>query len=512
MTINLQTIIHSMFRSKYDRRNNGEFRPYFYRFIGVEDTENYDNLLKTIEVKCDEISDRKLIFDNGIPLNGEMELIEYIYNELSSMNIYNMANEDIIIFNDSQVNNIFLKAMDYVIPLSIKNENFFSDNVRNNFITKLIVWAYSYLREINFNDDINPKCIFYGSIERHEVYFLMILYLMNFDVIYINPLKEEYFEGIDTDKLSTEIKKMNILDVKSFSERTSMGRVIENNETLTKKLQRDVREELFTNTGMYVPWQFRGKYTKSVLLNGIDEDIFIYWNEPAKLREGFKTSTETVKVPCFFQKFDGEYLDKDKYYKLVKHCTDSTNTLFFNNGDISEDVEVTDDMFQLMFCQLSDGTFDIEEIKKLSIYKFSKYSIEVQDLLLNKFNELLLDKTLFVEPLDKNTTLKLLVLVISLNKNIVRLIDNFDFTSNIPKIVIYLNGEDEINDDMTRLLAYLHIAGIDIVIFNPSGLYNICKIIRKDRVNIIRLEEMNYKSKYKKLEPANNSIFSRLFK
>lgn len=512
MTINLQTIIHSMFRSKYDRRNNGEFRPYFYRFIGVEDTENYDNLLKTIEVKCDEISDRKLIFDNGIPLNGEMELIEYIYNELSSMNIYNMANEDIIIFNDSQVNNIFLKAMDYVIPLSIKNENFFSDNVRNNFITKLIVWAYSYLREINFNDDINPKCIFYGNIERHEVYFLMILYLMNFDVIYINPLKEEYFEGIDTDKLSTEIKKMNILDVKSFSERTSMGRVIENNETLTKKLQRDVREELFTNTGMYVPWQFRGKSTKSVLLNGIDEDIFIYWNEPAKLREGFKTSTETVKVPCFFQKFDGEYLDKDKYYKLVKHCTDSTNTLFFNNGDISEDVEVTDDMFQLMFCQLSDGTFDIEEIKKLPIYKFSKYSIEVQDLLLNKFNEVLLDKTLFVEPLDKNTILKLLVLVISLNKNIVRLIDNFDFTSNIPKIVIYLNGEDEINDDMTRLFAYLHIAGIDIVIFNPSGLYNICKIIRKDRVNIIRLEEMNYKSKYKKLEPANNSIFSRLFK
>ncbi|MGG7097813.1 YceG family protein [Clostridium sardiniense] len=512
MTINLQTIIHSMFRSKYDRRNNGEFRPYFYRFIGVEDTENYDNLLKTIEVKCDEISDRKLIFDNGIPLNGEMELIEYIYNELSSMNIYNMANEDIIIFNDSQVNNIFLKAMDYVIPLSIKNENFFSDNVRNNFITKLIVWAYSYLREINFNDDINPKCIFYGNIERHEVYFLMILYLMNFDVIYINPLKEEYFEGIDTDKLSTEIKKMNILDVKSFSERTSMGRVIENNETLTKKLQRDVREELFTNTGMYVPWQFRGKSTKSILLNGIDEDIFIYWNEPAKLREGFKTSTETVKVPCFFQKFDGEYLDKDKYYKLVKHCTDSTNTLFFNNGDISEEVEVTDDMFQLMFCQLSDGTFDIEEIKKLPIYKFSKYSIEVQDLLLNKFNEVLLDKTLFVEPLDKNTILKLLVLVISLNKNIVRLIDNFDFTSNIPKIVIYLNGEDEINDDMTRLLAYLHIIGIDIVIFNPSGLYNICKIIRKDRVNIIRLEEMNYKSKYKKLEPVNNSIFSRLFK
>lgn len=513
MNKDFNTIIHSMFRNKYDRRgNNAEFKPYFYRFIGVEDVNNYNNLLRTIETKAQEVSNKALIFDNEIPLSGEMELIQYIYNELNNMDIFNISREDITILNSIEVNNVFLKALEYVVKLAVSNENFFSDSVRNNFITKLIVWCYSYLREIEFNDDINPKCIYYGKIGRHEIYFLMILHLMSFDVIYINPLKEEYFEEIDKDKITTIIKGMSILEIETFKDRAKNGRVLEVNETLTKSIQRDVRDELFSNTGMYVPWQFRGGYTKSVLINGIVEDLNIYLNEPAKLRPGFKTSNTVVKVPCFFYKIDGEYIDSNKFYDLVNKCINSPNTLFFNSGNISLDAGVTDDMYQLMFCQLSDGTFDIEEIKKLPIYKFSKYSDEVQDLILNKFNETILEKDLFKIDFDKDKVLKLLVLIISMNESIVRLIDNFDFTSNVPKIVIYLNYEDSINESMTMLLGYLHLIGIDIIIFNPSGLCNIRKIIKEDRIVTTRLEQMNYESKYRKIELKGSSILKRIFK
>ena len=165
-----------------------------------------------------------------------------------------------------------------------------------------------------------------------------------------------------------------------------------------------------------------------------------------------------------------------------------------------------------MFCQLSDGSFDIEEIKKLELYRYSKYSNEVQDFILNKFNELIKRDDLYVDNLDNESILKLLVLVLSLSEDIIRLIDNFDFVGYVPKIVIYLNNEDEVSYNMTLLLGYLHNIGIDIIIFNPSGLFNITNIIKSDKINIDRLENINYKSTYKELMNTKINVFSKLFK
>lgn len=519
MNVELDEVVFKIFRNKYSRTNieNGNFKNVFYRFIGVENIATYNNILKDIEKRCNENKDVTLIFDNNLPLLGEMELIEYIYKEIGTMDVYNISKEEINILNDKEVNYNFLKALEYIVGLSINNENFFSESVRNNFITKLIVWGYSYLKNINFNKDINPKCFYYGDIERHNVYFLIILYLMGFDVLYINPLKEEFFNSIDTDNLSICIKYLSILNIESFYERASKGEDIEKAQTITKQIQKDIQNTLFSDINIFKPWQFRDGYTKAVLLDTILEDIFIYFNEPAKLRQGFKIEGNTVKVPCFFYKIDGEYRDILEYQRLVRYCTENTNTLFFNTGYISRDENFNDDMYKMMFLRLGDGTFDIEGIKKLPRYRFSKYNEETQDFILKKFNETILDKNLFVNSLTDEETLKLLSLVLSLNDLIVRHIDNFDFTSNVPKIVIYLDDENMIEDSMIMLLAYIHKIGLDIIIFNPSGLTNLNRIIRSDRFNYIRLDKMEYKSKYKKLALVKNikgrvGAISKLFK
>ena len=80
------------------------------------------------------------------------------------------------------------------------------------------------------------------------------------------------------------------------------GKIVDVVKTLTKQIQNEVHEELFVNTGIFKPWQFRSGFTKSVLLDTILEDIYIYYNEPAKLREGFEVNEKIVKVPCFFKK------------------------------------------------------------------------------------------------------------------------------------------------------------------------------------------------------------------
>ena len=507
------TIIYSMFRKKIERSDsNYYFEPCFYRVIGVEDSHNYNNILKTLNDRIEEYKDITLLFENSIPMLGEMELIQYIYNELNTMDITNMQAQDIVLFDDENINRIFLESLDYIIPLSIKNENFFNENIRNNFITKLIVWTYSFVKNINFNSDFNPKCIYYGQISRHEIYFLIMLHLMDFDVVYINPLKEEFFEEIDTDKLSELKMSMNIEPLETFKDRAAKGNTIDNVETITKQIERDITETLFADTGIYKPWQYRSGYTKRILLDTILEDIYIYWNEPAKLRTGFRVENNVVSVPCFFYKIDGQFINDFEFQRLVKFCTESKNTLFFNDGRISSMNEESDDMYSLMFCQLSDGTFDIEEVKKTSIYRFGKYSNEVQNLILNKFNEIIVKKDIFNINLDKEKILRFFALVLSMDEQIIRMIDNFDFTGNVPKLVVYLNNEDEICELMTMLLGYLNNIGIDIVIFNPSGLFNINNIIKNTIVKVMRLEQMNYTSNYGRLIKLKKSMISKILR
>ena len=507
------TIIYSMFRKKIERSDsNYYFEPCFYRVIGVEDSHNYNNILKTLNDRIEEYKDITLLFENSIPMLGEMELIQYIYNELNTMDITNMQAQDIVLFDDENINRIFLESLDYIIPLSIKNENFFNENIRNNFITKLIVWTYSFVKNINFNSDFNPKCFYYGQISRHEIYFLIMLHLMDFDVVYINPLKEEFFEEIDTDKLSELKMSMNIEPLETFKDRASKGNTIDNVETITKQIERDINETLFADTCIYKPWQYRSGYTKRILLDTILEDIYIYWNEPAKLRTGFRVENNVVSVPCFFYKIDGQFINDFEFQRLVKFCTESKNTLFFNDGRISSMNEESDDMYSLMFCQLSDGTFDIEEVKKTSIYRFGKYSNEVQNLILNKFNEIIVKKDIFNINLDKEKILRFFALVLSMDEQIIRIIDNFDFTGNVPKLVVYLNNEDEICELMTMLLGYLNNIGIDIVIFNPSGLFNINNIIKNTIVKVMRLEQMNYTSNYGRLIKLKKSMISKILR
>lgn len=115
-----------MFRKKIERSDsNYYFEPCFYRVIGVEDSHNYNNILKTLNDRIEEYKDITLLFENSIPMLGEMELIQYIYNELNTMDITNMQAQDIVLFDDENINRIFLESLDYIIPLSIKNENFF---------------------------------------------------------------------------------------------------------------------------------------------------------------------------------------------------------------------------------------------------------------------------------------------------------------------------------------------------------------------------------------------------
>lgn len=503
--------IYEIFKPKVERANDhNNFTPVFYRFIGVENQNKYNDIIKILNDKIKQNKDNTIFFEQTIPLSPEVELIQSIYNELNTMNINNIQNEDITIFDNKNINDTFLFALDYVIKLYSYNEKNTSKNIKYNFITKIIVWAYTFIKEIKFDKETNQRCIYYGEIQKHEVYFLILLYAMEFDIIYINPIKDSYFDEIDIENISTKYQYMGICQMETFIKKAENANSTEIVETMTRQIEKEVEKELFTSTGMYKPWQFRDGYTKCVLIDSIVEDIYIYFREVAKMREGFLVDDKLVYVPCFFYKIDGQFIDEDEYQRLVKYCMESELTLFFNNNNIINKNININDVYSLMFCQLNDMTFDIEEIKKLPIYKFSKYSEQTQNFILNKYNETI-TSDIFNEKMNKEDILRLLLNILSMDEKYIRLVDNFDFTSYVPKIVIYLNKEESLDDDTTRFIKYLHIMGMDVIIFNPSGLFNINNVINDTSVRIIRLDKINYNSEYKDLTKYKKSIFNKFF-
>jgi hypothetical protein len=234
------------------------------------------------------------------------------------------------------------------------------------------------------------------------------------------------------------------------------------------------------------------------------------WDEPSRIRQGFKVGNNKVYVPNYFQQIDGVYSDLEEYKELINICTKSKNTIVINNNS-SDWIHPNRDAqkFQLTFCQLNDGSFDIEKLKQLPFYNFKNFKIEIQNLILSKMNECILDKNLFASPFNKDEILDFIMLIFNLDLNIIRLIDSFDFPQSVPKFVIFLDGNNaNLEDDFLLLLAFLQKCAFDIVIFNPGGLFDARRIINEQMIDCIRLEETNYDLTLKSLNSNVKKKFS----
>lgn len=509
----LKQAIGVYYRKRYERENQYQTcEPYFYRFIGVDDARTYPDELKTLEELIQEQTSRTVFFEGEIPLQADFQLIESIKQELLTMNIGQLETQEITIFNDLSLNQIFLKALSQVVELAVRQESFFSEYTRNDFIAKLILWSHQHLTSLNFNGHYLPKAIYYGDIDRHAIYFLMLMYHMGMDVLYLNPLKETLFEQVDTPKWSQQQQAMGVLPIETFDNYARQGQTFTQLETTTKLIQQEFHDSFFGDTGLFKPWQYRSGTTRPVVLDTILEDVYVYWNEHARLRQGFRVNGSTVQVPCFFNKVDGVYPDRLKYKRLIECCCSAPQTMVVTNGMISSEVIVEQEMYQLMFCQLSDGTFDLDELKKLSFYRWNKYSEEVQQFLLQKFNELIRSDQYFPEKLSHENILRLGYLILTLDESIVRAVDNFDFPADVPKVVIFLEEESELSERQVQILAYLSLIGFDLTLFNPSGLFNLARYLQPTVAVTHRLETMDYELTYAQAMKVRSGLFSNFFK
>lgn len=514
------------------RENN-----YFCQLIGIANASSYNDTLALIHHKLSD-PHKGIIFDREIPKPNDRSLIDAILNELTRMRIGAFANEDINLTSSQTLNAKIRQALDPVIALAIQKERFANGTIRNNFIAKLMIWCNVYVDELDFSGKEPPKCLFYGSIKKHEFYFLMLLAHVGIDVLYFNPTGDALIDTLDENNLCQKvILGPTTQQILPLMEHVEKGVVVEKVTTFARKATNELEQTLYNDTGIYKPWQFSDGTTRPIIMDSVIEDTLTYWNEPARLRPGFKTSQKTVYTPIFFSKISGVYNDHNEYFSLVDKLKSANKCVFYETTQLTSvgygqtrNIQYHNmqgqgipqntaqynqqDLYSLAFCLNPDKTINRTTVKEHVLYKkLLTLRGEIQEFILAKLEEVFSpsNTAFFNFPITDKERLRLMAAIFTAEDSLLNLIDGYDFTADVPKVILYLNSRDTFNTDDAMLLGLLRTIGLDIVILSPNGANNIELVISDKFINQIKLEEFVYDLPLK--APAKKgSFFSKLFR
>lgn len=454
------------------------------------------------------------------------------------MRIGNYVNEDINLTASDSLNKKIKEALDEVIALAITKERFSNETILNNFIAKLMIWCNLYTDGLDFNNDELPKCLFYGPIKRHEVYFLMLLALIGMDVIYFNPTNDATLDDIDCNGMCQKI----ILGTTSpvlvpYTERIQKGVVIEKVTTYAKKATNELEQTLYNDTGIYKPWQFSDGTTRPIFMDSVIEDTLTYWDEPAKLRPGFKTNGKIVHTPTFFTKISGVYRDVNEYYELIERLKGAKKYAFYESPHLTAvgfgqsraiqyhnmPTQITtqnlsnfnqQDLYSLAFCLNPDQTIKRDAVMQHVLYKkMLTLRVDLQEFILSKLEETFSSSNLsfFNFPITDKERVRLMAATFTAEDRLLNLIEGYDFTADVPKVIMYVNSRDTFNQDDAMLLGLLRMMGLDVLLLSPNGANNIELVISDKFINQIKLDEFVYDLPLK-APVKKGSFFSKLFR
>ena len=514
------------------RKNNSErkdyfkdeFKAQFIRYIGI--FEDYESSIKTLKIQSIEEKNKWLFFENEIALDQDIDFFEEIRKKVEEIYGMNISNKfDIKIFGDTVVNEVFLSSLDYISEI-LDFEEDLKPFEKYETLATIICLSRQYLSRKKFDYVSNIKCIYFGKIDRISVYFLILLYRMMCDVIYICPSDkyEEVFEKYDYDMLSKVVKSDKLVDnIEKYNLQyiSKKGIELRKIKSTASYVQESVYDNLFKNKELYYTNQFIDYEVAPLLFEGVIPDFYNTFINDVRFREGFKVNeeTKTVFFSHFFTEVQGVQKDYEEYVKLVRHLLKAKNTIFFiqneydkvlldenikeskRNGEIFleknifmiNDEIITRRMFyfsELAFTVNKDETYNLEDIKKVSFYNLRNLKEKTVSYIFKVFNEVISTPLVFFnKDLSFLEKTKLLFLMLLVNPLVYKLLERFDYTNSAPKIVIYLDNQDELKENMCQVLTILSMLGIDIVILSPNGKSGLDKYINQNAYTTLLLDE-----------------------
>lgn len=371
----------------------------------------------------------------------------------------------------------------------------------------LVAWMKRYQKDLFQNwqaPEVGVFILFGACSGDNEALFLRLLAKLPVDVLVLLP--DLNAPCVLKDPALLDLHKEHSLPMTDFPVEPSQMRV----RTAAYQAEREMDSILYQNTGLYRAKQHQK--AEAVTLQTMYEEISLLWDQELKYRPGFAAEGDTVTVPVLLEKIcgmkDGPILP---YWleikKLVTPETTLVTKLPWQTGLEANPMKPYATQF------LRQGRLQREKIKQHKDYPYGILRPEIQDYLLDKL-QVLLDEKLIAGTYQNGTEYTIVSTILGLPKDLLRRIQNFDFTKKNPKLIIISTTEETLSLEDSILVAFLNLVGFDILFFVPTGYQSIEKYFQKPFANEHQLGPYRYDLQvpdFRTLHEGGKSSIRKLF-
>lgn len=371
----------------------------------------------------------------------------------------------------------------------------------------LVAWMKRYQKDLFQNwqaPEVGVFLLFGACSGDNEALFLRLLAKLPVDVLVLLP--DLNAPCVLKDPALLDLHKEHSLPMTDFPVEPSQMRV----RTAAYQAEREMDSILYQNTGLYRARQHQK--AEAVTLQTMYEEIGLLWDQELKYRPGFAAEGDTVTIPVLLEKIcgikDGPILP---YWleikKLVTPETTLVTKLPWQTGLEANPMKPYATQF------LRQGRLQREKIKQHKDYPYGILRPEIQDYLLDKL-QVLLDEKLIAGTYQNGTEYTIVSTILGLPKDLLRRIQNFDFTKKNPKLIIISTTEETLSLEDSILVAFLNLVGFDILFFVPTGYQSIEKYFQKPFANEHQLGPYHYDLQvpdFRTLHEGGKSSIRKLF-
>ena len=336
-----------------------------------------------------------------------------------------------------------------------------------------------------------------GCKTSSEAMFLSFLARLPVDVLILCPNLNE--RCCLTDDLLYEVNHTESLMLDRFPVDNSQARM----GTAAYHAERELDTLMYQDSGMYRNQQY-GK-ADVINLQTMYEEIRILWDQELKYRPGFSVVGETVNIPVIYSKVSGvKDGQTEPYWAAIRELLTENTVLVPKAPYIENAAPNPVKAYATEFYK--NGRLQKTKIKQHPKYPYGILREEVQDVMLEKL-QIILDQKRIRGIGENGTEYTVIATVLNLPKEILRLIQKFDFTKKNPKLVYVNATEQVISLEDTILVTFLNLIGFDILFFIPTGYQSIEKYFNQRVMEEHQIGEYVYDLQVPDLKnlPSNKS-------
>ena len=442
----------------------------FIRINGVQDKLTYKNELYQFYQQMQTERRKVCILDGALPAPSQTEIQKIRrrnYRSAEEMTLDLIGNIPAAASVDLQ------RMMQLAFARTMKQAQIQEPNINRLTVTAvyLLCWIQRYQKDVfqGWRDGDVPCVIKMGGCEsEREALYMLYLSQLPVDVLVFAPnLNQPYI--LRSDKL-LEITGSESLPSMPFPRQKGNFTM----STAASYAEEELSSMLYENTGLYRNQQFA--QADAITLQTTYDEIFALWNEELKYRPNFSTGSQSVNMPVIYAKISGVEEGKmAPYWQKVKLLVSAADTLLFRQFPI---VRRGGNPFGEVAAKcLKDGCIRSAELKANRQYPFGLLRAEMQEHILRKAQGML-DERMIRGTFENGTEYTVLSTILGMSKEILRLIQGFDFTKKNPKVVAVSTKDEMPTLEDAILLTFLNRVGFDIAMFVPTGYQTIERYLK----------------------------------